>query len=40
MARRGCSPKEAFSLLDTAAQQNGPTVAELSECIVAESHLR
>ena len=40
MARRGCSPKEAFSLLDTAAQQNGLTVAELSECIVAELDLR
>ena len=40
MARRGCSPKEAFSLLSNAAQRNELTVEELSECIVTELHLR
>jgi len=40
MARRDCSPKEAFSLLSSAAQQNELTVEELSECVVAELHLR
>jgi hypothetical protein len=40
MARSGCSPKEAFSLLSTAALQNELSVAELSECIIADLHLR
>jgi hypothetical protein len=40
MARRGCSPQEAFSLLSTAAQQNELTVGELAECVVTELDLR
>ena len=40
MARRGCNPDEAFSLLSTAARQNDIPVDELAECIVAELHLR
>jgi hypothetical protein len=36
MARRGCTPQEAFSLLSTAAQQNEITLAELAECLVAD----
>ncbi len=45
MARRGCTPDEAFSLLSDAAQQNELTADELTadelaECIVAELHLR
>ena len=40
MARRGCTPQEAFSLLSTAAEQNELTVDELAECIVAELDLR
>ena len=40
MARRGCSPKEAFSLLSNAARQNALTVEELTDCLVAELHLR
>jgi hypothetical protein len=40
MARRGCTPHEAFSLLSTAAQQNELTVEELAECVVADLDLR
>jgi hypothetical protein len=40
MARRGCTPGEAFSLLSTAAQQNELSLDEMAECIVAELHLR
>ena len=40
MARRGCTPDEAFSILNTAARQNELTVDELAECIVAELDLR
>ena len=40
MARRGCTPEEAFSLLSTAAEQNELSVDELAECIVADLDLR
>ena len=40
MARRGCTPEEAFSLLSTAAEQNELSVEELAECIVADLDLR
>ena len=40
MARRGCTPHEAFSLLSSAAQQNALTVGELAECLVTELDLR
>jgi hypothetical protein len=40
MARRGCTPQEAFTLLSNAAQENELTVDELAECIVAELDLR
>jgi hypothetical protein len=39
MARRGCTPHEAFSLLSTAAQQNELTVDEMAECIVSDMDL-
>ena len=40
MARSGCTPHEAFSLLSTAAQQNEFTVDELAECIIADQDHR
>jgi ANTAR domain len=40
MARRGCTPQEAFSLLSTAAKHNELTVGELAECLVTELDLR
>ncbi len=40
MARRGCTPHEAFSLLSTAAEQNELTVEELADCIVTDLNLR
>ena len=36
MARRGCTPDEAFALLIDAAQANELTVDELAECLVAD----
>jgi hypothetical protein len=40
MARRGCSPHEAFSLLSSAAEQNDLSVQELAECVVTDLDLR
>jgi hypothetical protein len=40
MARRGCTPHEAFSLLTDAARQNELTVEELADCVVADLNLR
>ena len=40
MARRGCTPQEAFDLLSTSAEQNELTVDEMAECIVADLDIR
>ena len=39
MARRGCTPQEAFTLLTTVAEQNELSVDEMAECIVADLDL-
>ena len=36
MARRGCNPDEAFTLLTEAAKDYHMSVDELAECIIAD----
>ena len=40
MARRGCTPDEAFALLSDAAQGYAMNVSELARCLVADQELR